>query len=98
MSMVSWEFINGIIFLDIFTKEIFDYAYGRLLKIDNTIKKEEVLFIGNDYYCDVVGSYNAGFIPVWYNENDEKKDDNSFSFFSVRNYQELISLFDLMKK
>ena len=79
-------------------KEIFDYAYGRLLKINNTIKKEEVVFIGNDYNCDVVGSYNAGFIPVWYNVKDEKKDDNSFSFFSVRNYQELISLFDLMKK
>ena len=79
-------------------KEIFDYAYGKLLRIDNTIKKEEVLFIGNDYNCDVIGSYNAGFIPVWYNVKDEKKDDNSFSYLSVRSYKELITVMELIKK
>lgn len=72
-------------------KEIFDYAYGKLLKIDNSIQKQEVLFIGNDYNCDVVGSANAGLVPVWFNEKQEEAKENSFSFINVNSYSELIN-------
>lgn len=77
-------------------KEIFDYAYGKLLKIDKTIKKEEVLFIGNDFICDTLGSSNAGFIPVWFNEKGESVSDNSFTFINVKSYDELKEVLKIM--
>ena len=79
-------------------KEIFDYAYGKLLKIDNTIKRNEIIFIGDDYERDIVGSCNAGFIPVWLNHKNEKKEDNSFSFINVNSYDELIKVLKLIDK
>ena len=78
-------------------KEIFDFAYGKLLKLDSSIKKDEILFIGNDYNCDVVGSKNAGMTPVWFNEKHLEVDDNSFSFINVGSYLELIKVLKIMK-
>ena len=79
-------------------KEIFDYAYGKLLKIDNSIKRNEILFVGDDYERDIVGSANAGFIPVWLNHKKEERTDNSFSFININSYDELIKVLDLMDK
>ena len=79
-------------------KEIFDYAYGKLLKIDDSIKRSDVIFIGDDYERDIVGSANEGFIPVWLNHKKEERTDNSFSFININSYDELINVLNLIDK
>ena len=78
-------------------KEIFDYAYGKILRIDDKIKRSEVLFIGDNFECDVVGSCNAGLCSVWLNHKQEKVANNSFSFINVKDYDELIDVLKVMK-
>lgn len=78
-------------------KEIFDYTYGKLLKIDPTINRSEVLFIGDSYECDVIGATNAGFNPVWLNYDKKDVKDNSFPFINVSSYQELIDVLKIME-
>ena len=73
-------------------KEIFEYAFGKLLKLNPTIKKDEVLFIGDNYLFDVVGSFNCGLVPVWFNQAREEATDNAFSFINVGSYKELIDI------
>lgn len=78
-------------------KEIFDYAYGKLLKVNPEVKKEEILFIGDNYECDIIGSANAGMVPVWLNWKHEKIENNSFTFFSVDSYQEIEKIIKQVK-
>ncbi len=42
--------------------EIFEYAMGEL-----KVSKNEVLFIGDEYYADIVGAARAGIPSVWVN-------------------------------
>ena len=74
-------------------KEIFDYALGQLKKItsDYTIKNDEVLFIGNDYQCDVIGGKNASLISVWFNQ-EQNEDVYNLCDINVNNYKELINI------
>lgn len=74
-------------------KEIFEYAIGQLKKItdDYFIKNDEVIYIGNDYNCDVIGPKNIGMRVVWLNHNNED-DHYDLADAVVSSYQELISL------
>lgn len=74
-------------------KEIFDFAVGKIRKIDNTIKQNEIAFIGNDFMVDVVGASNANLVPIWFNEKNEKAEYDNLSYFNVNNYLDLIEIF-----
>lgn len=73
-------------------KEIYEYALGQLRKIlnDKEIKNEEVIFIGNDYNCDVVGPKNVGLKTIWFNQTKEI-DQYNICDCIIKTYQELIN-------
>ena len=74
--------------------EIFDFAYGKLVGIDNTIKKDEVVFIGDDFDCDVVGSLNGGLVAIWLNKMQEEPKNNVLPQFNVKDYNEIIEIIE----
>ena len=58
-------------------KQIFNIGYEALQSFN--INKDEVIFVGNDYDLDILGSINAGFKACFYNVNNSKF-ENCFSF------------------
>jgi len=54
--------------------------------------KNNIYYIGNDYYCDVYGAIMSGIKSIWFNENKVKKDDN----FPIKNYIEIHNYNDLI--
>lgn len=67
--------------------EIFEIGIVEMYK--NNIKKEDIYFLGNDYYCDIFGSKKAGLKPIWINHNDEI-DSNNICYLNIKSYTELI--------
>lgn len=68
-------------------KIIFDKAM-EIVK-ENITEIDKVYYIGDIYKLDVLGSYNAGLIPIWLNQNNEDYNkDNKFMEF--HSYNELI--------
>lgn len=73
--------------------EIFDEGYNILKTLNSEIKKEEIIFIGNDYFIDIMGAFNAGLRPFWFNENNIKIDNiNNYSEFTFSSYYQLITI------
>lgn len=66
------------------SKEIFNIGFQELQKFN--INKDEVIFVGNDYQLDVLGSINAGFNACFYNINNI----NFENCFSFNDYNDLI--------
>lgn len=69
------------------SREIFEFSYNIISKYTNSACRDEILFIGNDYELDVLGSLNANLIPVFFNQNNLPYDKNIYSF---NNYLNLI--------
>lgn len=58
---------------------IFAIAYEKILKINNNIKKDEVLFIGDNLLLDYEASINYGFKSIWFNRTNQETDVLSFN-------------------
>ena len=69
---------------------IFDVAYHELLKFNPTLKKEEVLFIGDNLEFDYFAPLNYGFHALWFNRMSDKKD--------VPSINEMIQLISYLKE
>lgn len=69
--------------------EIFEYAISKMKEYN--VEKDNMLFIGNDYNCDVIGAKNAGLKVVWYNAGEIQK-ESIIADYNVKNYQELINI------
>lgn len=74
-------------------KEIFDFAIGKVRRINFDIKLNEIAFIGNDFLIDVVGASNAGLVPIWYNEEKEVPEFSDITYINTNSYLELIEIF-----
>ena len=74
--------------------EIFEYAISQLKKVtgDYYIKNDEVIYIGNDYQCDVIGPKNIGMRAIWFNQNQEK-DEFNLADLNINSYEELLKEF-----
>ena len=53
---------------------------------------KEIYYIGNDFYHDIFGAYNAGIKPIWFKKYGTKKDEN----LNVGDYIEIESYYDLI--
>lgn len=56
------------------------------------LNKENIFYIGNNYDVDIIGAYNAGINPIWFNENRTKiikKED--ITYLEINNFLDLIS-------
>lgn len=74
-------------------KSFFDYAISTVLHENPRCCKEDILYIGNDYQTDVIGSQNAGLKTIWYNEK-KLPDVNGLNVFSISKF---IDVLDVIK-
>lgn len=65
-------------------KRIFDLA---LEKAD--LQADEVWYIGDQYECDVKGSFNAGLMPVWYTGAIDMPYAEDKNILTVKTWSEL---------
>jgi putative hydrolase of the HAD superfamily len=58
------------------------------------INKDDIYYIGNDYYFDIYGSSRAGLKSVWLNELNKSRDENLpvKEYIEINNYNELINM------
>lgn len=56
------------------------------------LDKNNIYYIGNDFNVDVIGAYNSGINPIWFNENKLNKiEKNSKMIYrEINDYSELI--------
>lgn len=55
------------------------------------VDKENIYYIGNSYYYDVYGSYNAGIKSIWFNEQNEMVDHTlKCEYKEIKSYTQLI--------
>ncbi len=55
--------------------KLFDLCVNEIQKTYLDLEKEEILFVGNSYHCDVTGGYNAGIQTFWLNIHREDNID-----------------------
>lgn len=51
-------------------KSFFEYAISTILQENPQYCKKDIVYMGNDYQTDVIGSQNVGLKTIWYNENE----------------------------
>jgi len=71
------------------SKEIFDYAFDEIKKYIPNAYKDEIIYIGNDYKLDALGSFNAGLVSYFYNIENRKNISNNINVFY--NYLDFIN-------
>lgn len=70
-------------------EDIFKVGIAKL-----NLDKENIFYIGNDYDIDIIGAYNAGINPIWFNENNFKINQNiKIKYLEIHNYLDLIPVF-----
>lgn len=65
-------------------KEFFDLGLNVL-----GLPKEEIIYIGNDYYFDANGACSLGLNTIWLNENDKENVDN-LEIMIFKSYKEIL--------
>lgn len=74
-------------------REFFDIAVGEILAAHPECKKEDILYVGNDYITDVTGGILAGLDTVWYNVNHL----NDSEGLNAREIDDFRKLLEVMK-
>lgn len=72
---------------DLLIRKPYTEFFNLGIKVLN-LPKEEIMYIGNDYYFDVHGANLAGLDVIWLNEKDELNKDN-LKVNIFKNYQEI---------
>lgn len=67
----------------------FEYAVQNVLSENPDIKREEVLYAGNDYEADIKGALSIGLKTLWYNVNNEKNIEN-LPLINIQNMEDLL--------
>jgi len=52
------------------------------------VAPEDVWYIGDDYDCDVVGARNAGMLPIWYKDRNNKAADRD-DVITINDWEDL---------
>ena len=70
-------------------KRIFELAIKKL-----GLKSDQVWYIGNSFKYDVMGAKSAGMRPIWFNKQDNSKEQQCKALIEVKNYKEIIDYLD----
>ena len=70
----------------------FQLAVTEIQKDHPEVKKEEILFVGNDYASDVQGAISAGLEATWYNVTGQQVDAEEISTYSIERFEELFDI------
>ena len=72
-------------------KAFFDVAIDEILKQHKGLKKEDILFVGNDYIADAFGGTNAGLQTIWYNVHHQPN-DKELEVWDIDDFREVIRI------
>ncbi|MCY9517642.1 HAD family hydrolase [Paenibacillus apiarius] len=59
------------------------------------VKSDEAFFVGDNFQKDVMGASHSGIIPIWYNPNERKGENDDIEYNEIK---ELIDIKEILKK
>ena len=72
-------------------KAFFDIAVEEILQSHQECNREDVLFVGNNYYADVEGAVGAGLDAVWYNVSGQP-DEKDICICNTKNFKDVLEV------
>lgn len=72
-------------------KDFFNIVFEDIKKYSNTIKREQVYFVGDNVEVDVIGAHNFGFTPVFINRKHDMA-INTQNFIEIKSLKELFEV------
>lgn len=72
----------------------YQIAIDEILSGNSGIKKEDILYVGNDYVTDVAGATSVGLSTVWYNVKHLPNTDNIYTT-EIDDFKKLLELCSL---
>lgn len=72
-------------------KDLFQIVYDDIKKYDNSIKMNEIYFVGDNFKADVLGSGDFGFTPVFLNR-EQAPGTNKEKVIEISNLKEILEV------
>lgn len=72
-------------------RRFFDIAVNGILSDNCDVKKEEILYVGNDYVTDVTGAAISGLKTVWYNVK-RLPNEKSLCIWDIDNFRKILDI------
>ena len=73
------------------SKQFYQIAINEILSDNPGVKKEDMLYVGNDYITDVMGATSVGLNTVWYNVN-QLPNQNKINIMEIADFKQLIKI------
>lgn len=73
------------------SEQFYQIAINEILLENHEDKKEDILYVGNDYITDVMGATSMGLNTVWYNVN-HLPNQNKISIMEIDDFKQLIEI------
>lgn len=72
-------------------KDLFKIVFDNIKEYDDSIKMEQVYFVGDNFEADVLGAENFGFTPVFINRKQDANINNK-NFIEIKSLNELLEI------
>lgn len=73
------------------SEQFYQIAINEILSDNPEVKKEDILYVGNDYITDVMGATSMGLNTVWYNVN-HLPNRNKINMMEIDDFKQLIEI------
>lgn len=73
------------------SEQFYQIAINEILSDNHEVKKEDILYIENDYIMDVMGATFMGLSAVWYNVN-HLLNQNKINIMEIDDFKQLIEI------
>lgn len=73
------------------SEKFYRIAIKEILSEHHEVKKEDILYIGNDYQTDVMGATSVGLDTVWYNVN-HLPNQNGIDIWDIDDFRKIIEI------
>lgn len=73
------------------SEQFYQIAINEILLNNHDAKKEDILYVGNDYITDVMGATSMGLSTIWYNVN-HLPNQNKISIMEIDDFKQLIEI------
>lgn len=73
------------------SEQFYQIAINEILSDNHDVKKEDILYVGNDYITDVMGATSMGLSTVWYNVN-HLPNQNKINIMEIDDFKQLIEV------
>ena len=73
------------------SKQFYQIAISKILSDNPGVKKEDMLYVGNDYITDVIGATSVGLRTIWYNVN-HLPNRNMLDIIEIDDFKQLVKV------